>query len=56
MHVCKPKMIPHPTGWVGFICLGVPDNIMDDSGLLELIQLIHPGSSTTADNILNGEC
>jgi len=28
---------------------------MDNSGLLELIQLIYPGS-TTADHILNGGC
>ena len=28
---------------------------MDDSGFLELIQLIYP-SSTTADHILNGGC
>ena len=30
-------------------------NILADSGLLELIKLIYPGT-TTADNILNGEC
>ncbi|KAI3378566.1 hypothetical protein SNEBB_000964 [Seison nebaliae] len=30
-------------------------NIMEDSGLLEVIQLIYPGS-TTADHILNGGC
>ena len=35
--------------------LGSIGNIMDDSGLLELIQLIYPGS-TTADHILNGGC
>ena len=35
--------------------LGSLGNIMDDSGLLELIQLIYPGS-TTANNILNGGC
>ena len=29
--------------------------IMDDSGLLELIQLIYPGR-TTANHILNGGC
>ena len=35
--------------------LGSLSNIMDDSGLLELIQLIYPGS-TTANHILNGGC
>lgn len=35
--------------------LGSLGNIMDDSGLLELIQLIYPGS-TTAYHILNGGC
>jgi len=30
-------------------------NILDDSGLLELIQLIYPGS-TTVDHIINGRC
>lgn len=35
--------------------LGSLGNIMDDSGLLELIQLIYPGS-TTANHILNGGC
>ena len=30
-------------------------NIMSDSGLSELINLIYPGS-TTVDHILNGEC
>ena len=35
--------------------LGSMGNIMDDSGLLELIQLTYPGS-TTANHILNGGC
>uniref|UniRef100_UPI00358F51C3 uncharacterized protein n=1 Tax=Myxine glutinosa TaxID=7769 RepID=UPI00358F51C3 len=35
--------------------LGSLGNIMADSGLLELLQLIYPGS-TTADHILNGGC
>ena len=35
--------------------LGSLGNIMDDSGLLELIQLIYPGS-TTAHHILSGGC
>ncbi|KAJ8385109.1 hypothetical protein AAFF_G00192500 [Aldrovandia affinis] len=35
--------------------LGSLGNIMDDSGLLELIQLIYPGSKT-ANHILNGGC
>ena len=30
-------------------------NIMEDSGLLELIQLMYPGS-TTASHILDGGC
>ncbi|KAI4804826.1 hypothetical protein KUCAC02_026439, partial [Chaenocephalus aceratus] len=35
--------------------LGSIGNIMEDSGLLELIQLIYPGS-TTANHILDGGC
>ncbi|KAK5923154.1 hypothetical protein CgunFtcFv8_000150 [Champsocephalus gunnari] len=35
--------------------LGSIGNIMEDSGLLELIQLIYPGS-TTANRILDGGC
>ena len=35
--------------------LGSIGNIMEDSGLLELIQLIYPGS-TTASHILDGGC
>ena len=35
--------------------LGSLGNIMEDSGLLELIQLIYPGS-TTANHILDGGC
>ena len=35
--------------------LGSLGNIMDDSGLLELIQLIYPGR-TTANHIMNGGC
>jgi len=35
--------------------LGSVGNVMNDSGLLELIQLIYPGSMT-ANNILSGGC
>ncbi|KAK5859111.1 hypothetical protein PBY51_003201 [Eleginops maclovinus] len=35
--------------------LGSLGNIMEDSGLLELIQLIYPGC-TTANHILDGGC
>ena len=44
-------------GWFHLLksYLGSLGNIMDDSGLLELIQLIYPGS-TMANHILNGGC
>ena len=35
--------------------LGSMGNIMQDTGLLEVIQLIYPGSTTT-NHILDGEC